>query len=277
MAYSRRKSINLALQGGGSHGAFTWGVLDRLLEDGRIGIEGISGASSGAMNATVLAYGMARNGRAGARDALREFWEQIASEFSEIFRAPVELPGLDMFSESDLPMLDTYLALTETFSPYQLNPLDMNPLRDLVKDFIDFEYLKKHPNVKLFIAATQVRTGKLKIFDNNTITIDALLASACLPSIHRAIEIEGELYWDGGFTGNPPVFPLIFNCRQRDIIIILLHPLERTELPTTAEQIRERTSELGFSTAFMREMRAIAFSKKITGNDWSKSGASKTG
>jgi len=271
MADSGQLSINLALQGGGSHGAFTWGVLDRLLEEECLEIEGISGASSGAMNATVLAYGMAKNGRDGARAALRDFWGRIANEFSEIFHAPVQIPGLGMFSDTESPMLDTYLALTETFSPYQLNPLDMNPLRKVVEDCIDFDYLKQHPGMKLFIGTTQVRTGKLKIFDNATINIDALLASACLPSIHRAIEIDGELYWDGGFSGNPPVFPLIFNCRHRDIIIVLLHPLEKMELPTTAEEIRERTTELGFSTAFMREMRAIAFSKKIIEND-SKSG-----
>ena len=257
MSVNKHNIINLALQGGGSHGAFTWGVLDRLLEDERLDIEGISGASSGALNAAILAYGMASDGRDGARSALRNFWERVANEFSEIFQGS---------------LLDTYLSLTQTFSPYQLNPLDMNPLRDLVVESIDFELLRKRCPIKLFIAATQVRTGKLKIFENKELSIDVLMASSCVPSIHHAVKIEGEDYWDGGFSGNPAVFPLIFNCKHTDIIIVMLHPLERPDTPTTAEEIQQRTSELSFSTAFLREMRAIAFSKKYIESDWLPSG-----
>lgn len=257
------KTVNLALQGGGSHGAFTWGVLDRLLEDERLSFEGISGTSSGAMNAAVMVNGFVEGGRAGARQALKSFWDRIASEFSETFSGPFYMSLLNPFNDVNHPALDNYLSLTKSFSPYQLNPLDMNPLRDLVARSINFENIQIDCPVKLFIAATHVRSGKLKIFENGEITIDALMASACLPSIHHAVEINGESYWDGGFAGNPPVFPLIFNCRQKDIIIVLLHPLEIKETPVTAERIQERASELGFNAAFLREMRAIAISKKM--------------
>jgi NTE family protein len=264
--------INLALQGGGSHGAFTWGVLERILEEERIEFEGISGTSSGAINAVAFAYGLATGGRAGAREALRKLWERVAKEFSEIFSGPFYMAMLNPFNDAEHPALDTYLSLTKTFSPFQLNPMDMNPLRNLVAESIDFRYIQKDCPVKLFIAATHVRTGKLKIFENRDLSIDALMASACLPSIHRAVEIDGESYWDGGFAGNPPVFPLIFNCKQNDIVIVLVHPLEINEMPVTAEEIQQRTSELSFNTAFLREMRAIAFSKKIIDKDWMPSG-----
>lgn len=267
-----KKTINLALQGGGSHGAFTWGVLDRLLADERLEFEGISGTSSGAMNAAVLACGLSSGGRTAAREKLAEFWGRIGSEFSEIFSGPFYLSMLNPFPDTKHPALDTYLSLTKTFSPYQLNPLDMNPLRELVAESIDFELLRHHCAVKLFIAATHVRTGKLKIFENREISIDALMASSCLPSIHQAIEIDGETYWDGGFAGNPAVFPLIFNCKQNDIVIVLLQPLEIEETPTTAEAIQQRTSDLGFNAAFLREMRAISFSKKLINKSWMPTG-----
>lgn len=272
MNNQKNKIVNLALQGGGSHGAFTWGVLDHLLEDGRLEFEGISGTSSGAINAALLADGLAKGGRDGARKALRDFWEHVMSEFSGIFSNPFYTSLLNLFDEGKQAGLNNYLTLTRTFSPYQLNPLDMNPLRDLVAASIDFKSLQKNCPVKLFIAATHVRTGKLKIFENREITIDALMASACLPSIHHAVEIDGESYWDGGFSGNPPVFPLIFNCKANDIIIVLLHPLEIAQTPVTAEEIRDRTSELSFNSAFLREMRAIAFSKKMIEKDWLPSG-----
>ena len=266
------KIINLALQGGGSHGAFTWGVLERFLEDERIEFEGISGTSSGAINAAAFAYGLATNGRVGARETLRKLWERVANEFSEILSGPFYMSMLNLFNDAEHPALDAYLTLTKSFSPFQLNPMDMNPLRDLVAESIDFSYLKKDCPVKLFIAATHVRTGKLKIFENKDLSIDSLMASACLPSIHRAVEIDGESYWDGGFAGNPPVFPLIFNCKKNDIVIVLIQPLEIDKMPVTADEIQQRTSELSFNTAFLREMRAIAFSKKMIDKDWMPSG-----
>lgn len=266
------KVINLALQGGGSHGAYTWGVLDCLLEDGRLDFEGISGTSSGAINAAIMTDGLVKGGKDGARNALRNFWERVSTEFSEIFSGPFYMSLLNFLNNTEQPGLETYLSLTRSFSPYQLNPLDMNPLRDLVAGSIDFKNLQKQCPVKLFISATHVRTGKLKIFENKEITIDSLMASACLPSIHHAVEINGESYWDGGFAGNPPVFPLIFNCKENDIVIVLLHPLEIDTTPVTAEEIQERSSQLNFNTAFLREMRAIAFSKKMIDKDWMPSG-----
>lgn len=263
MALKKANVINLALQGGGSHGAFTWGVLDCLLEDGRMGFEGISGASSGAMNAAVLASGLAQGGNEGAREALRRFWDQLAGEFSDVFSSPFYASLLNLFDQSENPAVNNYLTLTDSFSPYQLNPMDMNPLRDLVAQSVDFESLKKNCPVKLFIAATNVKTGKLRIFENPELSTDALMASACLPSLHHAVEIDGESYWDGGYSGNPPVFPLIFSCQAQDIAIVMLHPLEIEETPTSAEDIRNRAAELSFNSAFLREMRAIAMSKQM--------------
>lgn len=272
MASKATKVINLALQGGGSHGAFTWGALDCLLADGRITFEGISGASSGAMNAAVMTSGLLKGGNAGAREALRNFWEHLAQQFSDIFSSPFYNSLLNLFDQSENPAVNNYLSLTDTFSPYQLNPLDMNPLRELVNNSVDFDALRHDCSVRLFVAATHVRTGKLKIFENAELSSDALMASACLPSLHHAVEIDGESYWDGGFAGNPPVFPLIFNCEQEDIAIIMLHPLETTSTPSTADEIRERAAELSFNSAFLREMRAIAMSKQMIKKDWLHSG-----
>jgi NTE family protein len=253
------KAVNLALQGGGSHGAFTWGVLDRLLEDGRIDFEGISGTSAGAMNAVVLAHGLLNGGRDGARQALARFWESVASH------APINLSSANLLeppgasTEGGLaPTLKALMALVRNFSPYQLNPLDLNPLRQIVTEQIDFERLRAECELKLFIAATQVSTGKLRLFRTEELSVDALLASACLPWLHHAIEIDGEAYWDGGYSANPAVFPLFYECESPDVIVVLLHPLTRPQTPRTAEDIGNRVSELGFSSTFLREMRMIA-------------------
>jgi NTE family protein len=256
------KTVNLALQGGGAHGAFTWGVLDRLLQEPRLPLEGISGTSSGAMNAVVLAHGLITGGRDGARAALTEFWTDIARELpgtsrrKSPFKEWHEPLGVEV-----RPSLRAFASLTELLSPYQLNPLDLNPIRDLLERRIDFERLRAAKDIRLFISATNLHTGKVRVFTNPEITVQSLLASACLPSLHHAIEIDGESYWDGGYSGNPPVFPLIFNCRHPDILIVMLQPLRREEVPTTAEGIRSRQAELSFNTAFLREMRAIAMSK----------------
>lgn len=262
------QNINLALQGGGSHGAFTWGVLDRLLAEPHLTIEGISGASSGAMNAVVLADGLLCGGRDGARAALREFWDQITVMFNDLFRPTAQLANWLMFEIGAPFSLQSYLALTQAFSPYQLNPLNFNPLRELLESSIDFERLRNNQSIKLFVAATQVRTGKLRLFRERELCVDALLASACLPSLHHAVTIDGEAYWDGGYAGNPPVFPLIFDCDSDDVMIVIVQPLERTELPLTAEAIHMRAAELSFNTAFLREMRAITFSKQQINGDW---------
>ncbi len=255
MMLRRTKIVNLALQGGGAHGAFTWGVLDRLLEDEHIEIEGISGSSSGAMNAVMVAAGLARDGPDGARELLARFWEAVASRVpfnSEPYPLPVngsEVPAS--------PWLQSYIGLSRALSPYVVNPWKLNPLRQILEDLVDFEWLKSEASIKLFVASTRVTSGKMTVFQNAELSIEALLASACVPSLHHAVEIEGESYWDGGFSANPAVFPLIFECRHADVVIVMLHPLMRPGTPKTAQAIWERMTELAFNSTFLREMRAI--------------------
>jgi NTE family protein len=253
------KRISLALQGGGSHGAFTWGVLDRLLEDDRLDIEGISGASSGAMNAVVIAYGYAVEGRAGARQALREFWEAVSSKAPFLHLEEIQAVG----DAANPPTLTKALAwLTRFFAPHQLNPLDVNPLRAIVADQIDFGRLRATGRIKLFVAATEVRTGRLRLFQNDDLTLEALLASACLPTLHRPIEIDGEAYWDGALSANPPLYPLVRHCTARDVIMVLLHPSRRKQLPATAEEIWQRVSEMSFTSAFVTELDDLVRAKQ---------------
>jgi NTE family protein len=255
------KTLSLALQGGGSHGAFTWGVLDRLLEDERLSIDGISGASAGAMNAVALADGYARGGREGARKGLRDFWTLVGARAAELFSA-----GFSGSASGELPPgLAAFLSLTYVLAPDMLDPYDLNPLRGIVSTCFDFEGLQRTTSPRVFVSATNVRTGRIRVFSNAELQAEVLLASSCLPSVHRTVLIDGEAYWDGGFSGNPPVFPLIFNCSAADVLVVMLQPLLRAQLPDTAEGIRERATELGFHAAFLREMRAIAISKDYIG------------
>jgi NTE family protein len=273
MPFKNEKQVNLALQGGGSHGAFTWGVLDRLLDDERIEFEAISAVSSGAMNACVLASGFMNGGRDGAKESIASFWQAVAAKYHDMF----ESNPATMWNKAvgiDYPAsLETYFSFTEKFSPYQLNPFNLNPLKDILIDLVDFEQLRKATPIKLHIGTTHVRTGKMRVFTNEEIGVDVLLASACLPAIHHAIEIEGEHYWDGGYSGNPPLFPLIFNSEHPDILVVLLQSLLRESVPTTVREIRKRTDELSFSTTFLREMRAIALSKEQIKKEWLTSGS----
>ena len=254
------KTVNLALQGGGAHGAFAWGVLDRLLEDERISFEGISATSAGAANATVLAYGMAIGGREGARKALRTFWRRVAR--SAAF-SPIQPSPWDRLTHNHaLDNSPAYLVLdvlTRLFSPYQLNPLNFNPLRSVLQDVVDFERLRQDCPVKLFLSATNVRTGKVKVFTRPEISVEAVLASACLPFLYQAVEIDGEHYWDGGYMGNPAIFPLIYNCDSADVVVVHINPAERPEVPKTARDIMNRINEISFNSSLMREMRAISF------------------
>jgi NTE family protein len=259
------KLINLALQGGGSHAAFTWGVLDRLLEDERIAFEGISAASAGAVNAVVLASGLAEDGRRGAKRALANLWRRIAHLGSLTPLQPSfadRLSGNHTLSLSPAFML--FDLMIRLFSPYQFNPFNFNPLRQVLIEIIDFGALRsEHCPVKLFLSATNVRTGKIKVFPNDEIGPDALLASACLPLMFQAVEIGGEHYWDGGYMGNPPIFPLIYGCDSRDVVIVHINPLERTKLPRSPSEIINRINEISFNSSLMREMRAIAFVNKL--------------
>lgn len=242
--------LNLALQGGGAHGAFTWGVLDALLADPRIEFEGLSGSSAGAMNAVVFADGWAKGGRDGARQGLADFWWAVGKQM------PV---GLVTQGEGDTISLSPASKLITNwagyFSPSQLNPLDLNPLRDLLIRQVDFERLRRRSPFKLFVGATHVNTGKLRVFRESELSSDVLLASACLPMIQHAVEIDGEPYWDGGYSANPAVFPLFYDCDSRDVLLVLLSPLEREGTPRSVAEIEARIVELAFSANFMREMR----------------------
>ncbi len=254
-------TLNLALQGGGAHGAFTWGVLDALLEDGRLHFDGVSGTSAGAMNAVALAQGLMTGGRAGAREALARLWTAVAGSTPFDTTLPTVNEGVSLN-----PALKAMLQWTQYFSPSQLNPFDLNPLRDIVSEQIDFKRLRHHSPVKLFIATTQANSGKVRVFRNNELTVDTLLASACLPTLHRAVMIDGEPYWDGGYTANPAVFPLFYECDSRDILLVLLTPLKFKETPDTSEDIRSRILEIAFNSTFLREMRMFAHLREYVSN-----------
>jgi NTE family protein len=273
-----RKMVNLALQGGGAHGAFTWGVLDKLLEDGRLEFEGISGTSAGAMNAVALADGWHDKGAEGAREKLETFWRAISREGSfsitdaqqEVIDGFMSLwtwpgvVGLDALSRlfPMAPWLNP-AGNAQLTSPYQTNPLDINPLRDVVEQLIDFDRVAKCQAFKLFIAATRVRSGKIRVFRHGDVTAAAVLASACLPYAFQAVEIDGEPYWDGGYSGNPALFPFFTETSCEDIVLVQINPLERMETPKTSREIMERLSEITFNASLLREFRAIDFVNRL--------------
>jgi NTE family protein len=255
--------IDLALQGGGSHGAFTWGVLERLLEEPWLQIAGISGTSAGAMNAAVLADGWAQGQAEGARRALENFWTRVsrAAAFSPLQRSPIDR----LMGRWTLDTSPAYILMDLTsrlFSPYALNPLDFNPLRRILAESIDCNRLATSP-IKLFITATSVRTGRGRIFRNGEITADVLLASACLPTMFRAVEIDGEPYWDGGFTGNPTITPLVRETDAHDSILVQINPRERLDTPRTAPDILNRVNEISFNSPLMKELRMIALLRQV--------------
>jgi NTE family protein len=259
-----RKKINLALQGGGAHGAFTWGVLDHLLADGRLAIEGISGASAGAMNAIMLADGLARGGPQEAQKRLAEFW-RAASLSGNL--PPLQRAVLDRML-SFLPLEGTPAqawlgALSHLYSPYDVNPLNINPLRDVIERFVDFEAVRNCPDLQLFISATNVFTGRLRVFSRDDITAEAVLASACLPLLFRAVEIDGVPYWDGGYLGNPVIFPFFRTTTTEDVLVVQINPLVRHTIPTSANEIMGRINEITFNSSLLNEFRAIAFVSRL--------------
>lgn len=255
------KPVALALQGGGMHGAFTWGVLDRLLEDGRLGIEGVSATSAGAMNAAVLAYGLLKGGEDGARQALHDFWYAVAqsAERYNPLRWMPWLKGTHSFGLDHSPLYAFADMVLRVFSPYQFNPHNLNPLREVLEAQVDFTALRKQCPILLYLCATNVETGKIRLFTGEDVCADAVLASACVPTLFQAITIDGEHYWDGGYMGNPAIYPLIYHCRTRDVVIVHINPLVRRGVPITAAEILNRVSEISFNSSLMREMRAIAF------------------
>jgi NTE family protein len=255
--------VDLALQGGGSHGGFTWGVLDRLLEEPWLEIDGISGTSAGAMNAAVLVDGFAKGGAAGARTALETFWCRVseAARFSPLRRGPLDML-LGRWTLDSSPIYVGMDLLSRLVSPYDLNPLGKNPLRDILAGLIDFKLLAEAP-IKLFITATNVRTGRGHVFKNNAITPDVLLASACLPTMFQAIEIDGEPYWDGGYSGNPTLTPLIRECKSHDTILVQVNPVERQGTPRSASDILNRLNEVSFNAVLLKELRMIALLRQV--------------
>jgi NTE family protein len=255
-------AIDLALQGGGSHGAFTWGVLDRILEVDWLKIEGISGTSAGAMNAAVLASGYAKGGRAGAREALDKFWRQVsdAAQFSPFQRSPLDiLTGRWTLDNS--PLFNIMDLMSRVLSPYDLNPGGVNPLSKILNNVIDFDGLVAGP-IKLFVTATNVRTGRGRVFRNHELTPDVLLASACLPTMFQAVEIDGDDYWDGGYSGNPTMTPLIRECDSLDTILVQINPTERPGTPRTAREIMNRLNEVSFNSVLLKELRMMALLRR---------------
>ena len=255
--------IDLALQGGGAHGAFTWGVLDRLLEEPRLQMEGISGTSAGAMNAAVLAHGHATGGSEGAKAALEEFWRRVsrAALLSPFRRTPLDI----MMGRWTLDTSPIFLALdiaARVFSPYDLNPRGANPMRDILAECVDFTRLAQSP-IRLFVTATNVRTGRGRVFRNAELTPDVLLASACLPTLFQAIEIDGEPYWDGGYVGNPTITPLVRECVSSDTVLIQVNPVERPGTPRSARDILDRLNEVSFNSPLMKELRLIAVLRQV--------------
>jgi NTE family protein len=263
-ATQRTRYANLALQGGGAHGAFTWGVLDRLLEEPRFAIDGISATSAGAVNAVVLAHGLTVGGRDGAQQALLDFWRRMAETATTSFLQPSLYDRLTSnHSLEHSPGYFLFDLLSRMFSPYQFNPFNINPLKSVLEKIVDFDRLRRESVVKLFCCATNVRSCKARVFTNSEVSVACVLASACLPNLYRAVEIEGEHYWDGGYIGNPALFPLIYGCETRDIIIVHVNPTERHDVPMTAPDILSRINEISFNSSLMREMRAIAFVTKL--------------
>lgn len=258
------KRINLALQGGGSHGALAWGVLDRLLEDGRLRISAISGTSAGAMNAVVFADGFERDGPEGARAALAAFWKAVsdAARFSPIQRTPLDR-AMGRYSLDRSPGYLFMEGLSRIFSPYELNPRNVNPLRDILETHVNFDNVNRRRQVQVFVTATNVRTGRPRIFGRGDVTADAVLASACLPQMFPAVEIGGEAYWDGGFAGNPALYPLIDNRASQDIVVVQINPIVRRELPRSARDVINRVNEISFNSSLIKEMRAIAMMQRL--------------
>ena len=250
--------VDLALQGGGSHGAFTWGVLDRLLEEPWLTIDGISGTSAGAMNAAVLASGYAKGGPEEARKALDDFWRRVSDGalLSPFKRTPLDM----LLGRWTMDMSPAFLAFdmaARLFSPYDLNPAGLNPLRDILAACVDAEALQKC-SIKLFVTATNVHTGRGRVFRNAELTPHVLLASACLPTLFQAIEIDGEPYWDGGYSGNPTMTPLVRECASQDTLIVAINPVERPGTPRSAQEIMNRLNEISFNATLLKELRMIA-------------------
>lgn len=283
-APARPRVIDLALQGGGSHGAFTWGVLDRLLDEETLRVNAISGTSAGALNAGVMLTGYAKgyaaagpgadaaeahaHARQGAKDALHHFWSDVSLN-GQIF-SPFSLSQStalgDNFNFDKLPAYQWLNVFFRAFSPYEFNPLNLNPLREVVRRHVDESALHQAAQscgTALFVTATAVQTGQARVFSGAELSVDALLASACLPFIFHAVEIDGQPYWDGGYVGNPAIYPLIYHTQALDVLLVRINPLLREDTPKRSVEIIDRLSEITFNTSLIAEMRAIAFVSRL--------------
>ena len=256
-AAKKPRRVNLALQGGGSHGAYAWGVLDSFLASGAFDIEGISGTSAGSVNAVVYAYGNMLGGVDGARELLAAFWKRL-SDTGSGFANPQAFQFFKM--------------MTGSVSPYQWNPFNWNPFRDALVQTVDFERLRACKDTKLFLAATNVETGRARIFTTPEVSADVVMASSCLPFLFQAVEIDGSYYWDGGYMGNPVLYPLFYETTSRDVIIIHINPIERPGVPRLAHEIENRLNEITFNSSLIKELRAIAFVQKLVDEGWLKPG-----
>jgi NTE family protein len=257
------KTVDLALQGGGAHGAFTWGVLDRLLEDERIDIRGLSGTSAGAMNAVIMTHGLLTGGRAAAQQELWSFWKAV----SRSARVSVFNHGAyELFFGGWLRQHSPAFLVSDFFSrllsPYQFNPLNLNPVKEILEQTVDFKKIHETNRIRIFVAATNVYTGRLRVFRNQEITADAVMASACLPLLFQAVEIEDEAYWDGGYTGNPAILPLIAESAPRDLVLITINPSFRRDIPRVSRDILNRLNEITFNNSLVKEMRAVTILKQ---------------
>jgi len=255
--------VDLALQGGGSHGAFTWGVLDRLLDEPWLRIDGISGTSAGAMNAVVLAGGLMADGPAGAKSALTAFWRRVAdsARFSPIRRSALDV-ALGRWTLDTSPFYIAFDLASRVFSPYDLTFAGANPLYKVLAESVDFAQVAGSP-IRLFVTATNVHTGRGRVFRNAELTPEVLLASACLPTLFRAIEIDGESYWDGGYSGNPTITPLVRECDSHDTLLVAVNPVERPETPRSAREILDRLNEVSFNATLLKELRMIALLRQV--------------
>lgn len=256
-----KKLINLALQGGGAHGAFTWGVLDKFLEDERVQIDSITGTSAGAMNAVVCASGIMRKGNEGAREDLASFWRKV-SQLGNGLKLVYHSPMQRLLNAWNSDFNFSYAAMewmTHLFSPYMLNPYGFNPLKDVLEEVVNFDLVNQCNRINIFVGTTHVKTGKPHVFHNKMISPEVVLASACLPYLFPAIKIKDSYYWDGGYTGNPPIFPLVSRSKSRDVIVVHINPIVRDELPITPQEIINRIHEISFNSSLMREFRAIDF------------------
>ncbi len=265
-----KKKINVALQGAGAHGAFAWGVLDKFLEDDRVEIEGISSTSAGSMNAAVYAFGVMK-GNAFAREALHHFWKSISDvgqSYGMVKLTPIEkLMGVKIEHAVSTALSKMLIGI---LPPHIINPTNFNPMRQILGEAIDFEELNKNAKTKLFFTATNVRSGRTEVFDSSTISIDVILAGSCFPHLSNAVEIDSEHYWDGSFMGNPVLYPLIYSCDSRDILVVHNNPIERPGVPTSADDIANRVSEITFNTSLIKELRAIYFVQQMQNQGWIK-------